>query len=80
MDLSKFEVVVDQVSNWKRTDEKQGVSKFVHKLVRMVAGKLEHEEIEVDPAQEKTVSQSPEEQMDPKRQVKLAEDKSQLTQ
>ena len=57
MDLSKFEVVVDQVSNWKRTDEKQGVSKFVHKLVRMVAGKLEHEEIEVDPAQEKTVSQ-----------------------
>ena len=57
LDLSKFEVVVDQVSNWKRTDEKQGVSKFVHKLVRMVAGKLEHEEIEVDPAQEKTVSQ-----------------------
>ena len=57
MDPSKFEVVVDQVSNWKRTDEKQGVSKFVHKLVRMVAGKLEHEEIEVDPAQEKTVSQ-----------------------
>ena len=57
MDPSKFEVVVDQVSNWKRTDEKQGVSKFVHKLVRMVAGKLEHEEIEVDPAQEKTVGQ-----------------------
>ena len=28
MDPSKFEVVVDQVSNWKRTDEKQGVSKF----------------------------------------------------
>ena len=57
MDPSKFEVVVDQVSNWKRTDEKQGVSKFVPNLVRMVAGKLEQEEIEVDPAQEKTVSQ-----------------------
>ena len=57
LDLSKFEVDVDQVSNWKRTDEKQGVSKFVPNLVRMVAGKLEQEEIEVDPAQEKTVSQ-----------------------
>ena len=61
LDLSKFEVDVDQVSNWKRTDEKQGVSKFVPSLVRMVAGKLEQEETEVDSAQddkkEKTVSQ-----------------------
>ena len=61
LDLSKFEVDVDQVSNWKRTDEKQGVSKFVPSLVRMAAGKLEQEETEVDPAQddrkEKTVSQ-----------------------
>ena len=61
LDLSKFEVDVDQVSNWKRTDEKQGVSKFVPSLVRMVAGKLEQEETKVDPAQddkkEKTVSQ-----------------------
>ena len=52
LDLSKFEVDVDQVSNWKRTDEKQGVSKFVPNLVRMVAGKLEQEETEVDPAQD----------------------------
>ena len=47
--------------NWKCTDEKQGVSKFVPDLVRMVAGKLEQEETKVDPAQddkkEKTVSQ-----------------------
>ena len=61
LDLSKFEVDVDQVSNWKCTDEKQGVSKFVPSLVRMAAGKLEQEETEVDPAQddkkEKTVSQ-----------------------
>ena len=61
LDLSKFEVDVDQVSNWKRTDEKQGVSKFLPNLVRMVAGKLEQEETKVDPAQddkkEKTVSQ-----------------------
>ena len=61
VDLSKFEVDVDQVSNWKCTDEKQGVSKFVPDLVRMVAGKLEQEETKVDPAQddkkEKTVSQ-----------------------
>ena len=52
LDVSKFEVDVDQVSNWKRTYEKQGVSKFVHKLVRMVAGKLEQEETNVDPAQD----------------------------
>ena len=61
LDLPKFEVDVDQVINWKRTDEKQGVSKFVPSLVRMVAGKLEQEETKVDPAQddkkEKTVSQ-----------------------
>ena len=60
LDLSKFEVNVDQVINWKRTDEKQGVSKFVHNLVRMVAGKLEQRETEVDPAQDeiqKTIAQ-----------------------
>ena len=57
LDVSNFEVDVDQVSNWKRADEKQGVSKFVPNLVRMVAGKLEQEETKVDPAQEKTVSQ-----------------------
>ena len=61
LDLSKFEVDVDQVSNWKCTDEKQGVSKFVPNLVRMVAGKLKQEETRVDPAQddkkEKTVGQ-----------------------
>ena len=61
LDVSNFEVDVDQVSNWKRTDEKQGVSKFVPNLVRMVAGKLEQEETEMDPAQnekkEKTVVQ-----------------------
>lgn len=60
LDESKFEVDVDQVINWKRTDEKQGVSKFVHNLVRMVAGKLEQEETEVDPAQDeikKTIAQ-----------------------
>ena len=56
LDLSKFEVAVDQVSNWKRTDEKLGVSKFAHSLARMVAGKLEQEQTE-DEKMEKAMGQ-----------------------
>ena len=48
MDPSKFEVIVDQVCNWKRTVD---VSQFAHSLARVVAGKLEQEQTEVDPAQ-----------------------------
>ena len=56
LDLSKFEVAVDQVSNWKRTDEKLGVSKFAHSLARIVAGKLEQEQTE-DEKMEKAMGQ-----------------------
>ena len=37
---------VDQVKNWKRTDEKLGVSQFANDLARMVAKKLYDEEKE----------------------------------
>ena len=46
VDPSSFEVDVDQVKNWKRTDEKQGVSQFANDLARMVAKKLYDEEKE----------------------------------
>lgn len=44
VDPSKFEYDVDHVKNWKRTDEKVGVSNFVSDLARIVAGKLRQEE------------------------------------
>ena len=41
VDPSKFEVNIDQVKNWKRTDEKLGVSQFASDLAKMVAMKLQ---------------------------------------
>ena len=41
VDPSKFDVDVDQVKNWQRTDEKLDVSYFVNDLARMVAGELQ---------------------------------------
>ena len=41
VDPSKFEVDIDQVKNWKRTDEKLGVSQFASDLAKMVAMKLQ---------------------------------------
>ena len=41
VDPSKFEVDVDQVKNWKRTDEKLGVSQFSSNLAKMVARDLQ---------------------------------------
>ena len=38
---SKFEVDIDRVKNWKRTDEKWDVSKFAADLAKMVAKKLQ---------------------------------------
>ena len=37
VDPSKCEVDIDQVKNWKRTDEKLGVSQFSSDLVKRVA-------------------------------------------
>ena len=41
VDPSKFEVDIDQVKNWKRTDEKLGVSQFASDLAKMVAMELQ---------------------------------------
>ena len=38
---SKFEADIDQVKNWKRTDEKWGLSQFAADLAKMVAKKLQ---------------------------------------
>ena len=38
---SKFEVDINQVKNWKRTDEKLGVSQFASDLAKMVAMELQ---------------------------------------
>ena len=41
VDPSKFEVDVDQVKNWKRTDKKLSVSQFALDLAKMVAKEIQ---------------------------------------
>ena len=41
VDPSKFEVDVDQVKNWKRTDKKLSVSQFAFDLAKMVAKEIQ---------------------------------------
>ena len=48
VDPSKFEVYIDKVKNWKRTDEKLGVSQFASNLARMVAGIIQKDEEDKD--------------------------------
>ena len=48
VDPSKFEVCIDKVKNWKRTDEKLGVSQFASNLARMVAGIIQKDEEDKD--------------------------------
>ena len=48
VDPSKFEVYIDKVKNWKRTDEKLGVSQFASNLARMVAGNIQKDEEDND--------------------------------
>ena len=48
VDPSKFEVYIDKVKNWKRTDEKLGVSQFASNLARMVAGIIQKDEEDED--------------------------------
>ena len=43
VDPSKFEVKVDQVKNWKLTNENLGVSQFMSDLVKMVAGEIQED-------------------------------------
>ena len=46
VDPSKFEVYIDQVKNWKRTDEKLGVSQFASNLAKMAARNIQKDEEE----------------------------------
>ena len=40
-DPTKFEIAIEQATNWKRTDEKFGVSQFASHLAIMVASELQ---------------------------------------
>ena len=59
VDPSKFEVDIDQVKNWNRTDKKLSVSQFAFDLAKMVAkeiqerGKEEDDEEDCDDDYEK---------------------------
>ena len=46
VDPSKFEVDIDQVKKWKRTDEKFGLSQFASDIAKMVAEELQKDEDE----------------------------------
>ena len=52
VDPSKFEVHIDQVKNWKRTDEKLGVSQFASKLAKMAARSIQKDEDEKEEGEE----------------------------
>ena len=43
VDSSKFEVHIDQVKNWKRTDKKLSVSEFAFDLAKMVAKEMQEQ-------------------------------------
>ena len=49
VDPSKFEIDVEQVKNWQRTDEKLSVSQFANDLAKMVAAQLGEDETSVNP-------------------------------
>ena len=61
VDPSKFEVDIDQVKNWKRTDEKLGVPQFASDLAKMVA--MELQEIDWEEAEEENDEENDEEEM-----------------
>ena len=49
VDPSKFEIDVNEVKNWQRTDEKLGISQFANDLARIVAEELQEEKTKLDP-------------------------------
>ena len=52
VDPSKFEVYIDQIKNWKRTDEKRGVSQFASNLAKMVARNIQKDEEDKEEGEE----------------------------
>ena len=57
IDLSKFDINVDQVKSWERTNDNLGVSQFARTLAGMVAEKLEQEETEMDTVRDEKMGQ-----------------------
>ena len=57
VDLSKFDINVDQVKSWERTNDNLGVSQFARTLAGMVAEKLEQEETEMDTVRDEKMGQ-----------------------
>ena len=53
IDPSKFEVYIDQVKNWKRTDEKLGVSQYASNLAEMAARNIQKDEEEKEKGEQK---------------------------
>ena len=49
VDPSKFEIGVDQVKNWQRTDEKLSVSQFANDLAKIAASQIGEDETSVNP-------------------------------
>ena len=52
VDPSKFEVDIDQVKNWKRTDKKLSVSQFALDLAKMVAKEIQERDKDKEVSQE----------------------------
>ena len=72
VDPSKCEVDIDQVKNWKRTDEKLGVSQFSSDLVKRVARDLQ--EIDDEAEEEGNVAKNDEEnEIEEKREISLGQ-------
>ena len=72
VDPSKFKVDTDQVKNWKRTDEKLGVSQFASDIAKMVARDLQ--EIDDEAKEEENVAESDEEnEIEEEREISLVE-------
>ena len=69
---SKFEVDIDQVKNWKHTNEKLGVSQFSFDLAKMVARDLQ--EIDDEAEEEGNMPKNDEEnEIEEKRDISLVQ-------
>ena len=71
-DPSKFEIVTEQVKNWKRTEKKLGVSQFASDLAMMVFRELQEKKDE-ERGDEKKVDEEDEVEEERKVIVNLAQ-------
>ena len=73
VDPSKFEVYIDKVKNWKRTDEKLGVSQFASNLARMVAGIIQKDEEDEDNDDEEEEDAKLDQVLDTSKQTEMGQ-------